>query len=304
MTSEQSVNFEPSSIDKRIDISSVRSIAGSFNAAVGEKQAKYSDLYSVLKSVMEDNEFVSVPDDIQQKAIIAMKSTDKMEKAAGQDALLFSQMKTILKTVDENFDEKRDTRKDREEMLSYALEYAVNNAGYFIKNEEISKQVKYLAELGVLSCFCNNMPFYLSDKPVEGIALAKEIVDFGNRKNFTKKELSDFTQGLSENTGISASDIVKEIQRREHVGGNIEVLGDGNMENTERKIDIEMALDTLDPRTKTVFKKNYGLRGRKQSKEYTAEELRVSRETVRQIEKRGIRQLKHSSKRKFFEGYH
>ena len=148
------------------------------------------------------------------------------------------------------------------------------------------------------------MPFYLSDKPVEGIALVKKIVDFGNRKNFTKKEMSDFAQELSEKTGISALDIIKEIQQTEFLGGNVDTSEDSRIENAELKIDMEKALSTVDSRTKTVIKKNYGLRGRKQSREYTAEELGVSRETVRKIEKKGIRQFQHSSRRKLFEGYH
>ncbi len=79
---------------------------------------------------------------------------------------------------------------------------------------------------------------------------------------------------------------------------------DENLMRESLKTDIQLALNTLNPRDREVIQLYYGL---EQEKPLTLEEigdmLKLTRERVRQIKEKGIRKLKHASRSKVLKSY-
>jgi len=219
-----------------VNTASVVEIAGSFSKEVETIREKYTNgnLYSMFSlAVSKINHSMKVPVDIQEKAIIAMKSENKVEKVAGEDAFLFSAMEEILKTVKENSDKKYNPNENPDEMLTSVMDFVTETKWYIVPGpEKISDQVKYLIEFGLGSYFANkyDMPTYNFDhQPAKGIAYVKKVRDFRSRKDFTdkEKEAENYALELSKETKIPVQVIKSQLMYNQDLNKNTIQAGNG-----------------------------------------------------------------------------
>jgi len=69
---------------------------------------------------------------------------------------------------------------------------------------------------------------------------------------------------------------------------------DVNLDNIERKADVEKALQLLSTRERDIIERRFGLNDRpKQLLKEIGEDYHLTRETIRAIEARAIRKLRH-----------
>lgn len=347
MSLEQNpINRDLNPIKDRLNTASVVEIADFFKKAVEERQAKYPDMrpYSVLKSVITDNLPMRVFVDMQQKAITAMGSEDEGVKTAGKNAFLFLMMKTIFKAVDFNFNEDQDVDVDREEMLSSAIISVMENTSNINQKSVISDQVSHLAQLGILSFLGEKYGILLNDEllehlnhnPAQGILFIREIEVLRNIEGFTNKEIGNFAQELSKETGIPvdifwdylthgrslSKNTIKMIKDSEDdeskptlEGGEIKDPADDAYEKIGSEIDMENALNTLlsGHRRKRrsrcqirVINLKYGFDkdGIGMTNEEAGKKVGIGGAAVLKTLNQTYVRLRHPSRKENFQGYH
>ncbi|MHC4149780.1 MAG: sigma-70 family RNA polymerase sigma factor [Planctomycetota bacterium] len=106
------------------------------------------------------------------------------------------------------------------------------------------------------------------------------------------------TPFVSDKSDDEAFSVVENLEDRARKQPHDEIIEESLKEN------INKALETLNPRDAEIIRHRFGLEGRiSLSLKGLAEKYGLSRERIRQIEKRAIDFLRSSDKRRYLEGY-
>ncbi len=108
--------------------------------------------------------------------------------------------------------------------------------------------------------------------------------------------------GTSLDTPISADD--EEITLLHYISDSEALNPEEESLKGEAYSGLNAALDSLSPRTRDILKWRFGLMdGRPHTLEEVGQKYEVTRERIRQVEAKGLRQLRSPSKRKYFNNY-
>lgn len=306
-------------IQKRLTQGSIEETAKLFDSLVDEVQ-KDSDLLLGIYELFQKICY-KLPERIlieaQNKALQAVASIDTNTRRLGEKAFLLLTMKTLITVVDAYFVDGIDNETDKEEMILGAINGVVSKLKEGLRpNAQISQQINYAARDGVaeyLSIKDGIRPNWIRTPADRRLILGKIKNALGELKELNKDQVENLAREINEETQIPLEEVRDYLNinfaqypsdtngRQNHIGENVV------FEEAQKQIlkkDMLKVLSTLNARERIILELRFGLLGKiERTLREIGYTLGLNAETIRQLETKALRKLRHPSRKKFIESY-
>ncbi len=290
---------------KRFRNSSIENIATTIDSILAEIYNKKEVLspYDLLKEITAAIPF-HIPQEAGQLALQAIASLDSNKASLGKKAIIFLYAGSVLSAVDRFI---TDNKEENDDICQSAIEKVFETLN---KNRKrMGSNIVYMAAERGASTYVaqkENMPiaWALSTKNYALIKSAiSEITE--ERISLSEKELNEWTEKLSESTGISQKDLLDYVKytlglsiTAEEIDETIYGNGFTFAANANTSNIMLNVLASLTPRERKILELRFGLNDSHET--FTLDEiglrLHVTRERIRQIEAKALRKMRHPTR--------